>query len=106
MSDWIDVAAVTAISPGDYEIVELDDIEVAVFNVDGSFYAIADICTHDGGQLTGGQIDGCKVYCPRHGACFDVRSGAALSAPAYEPVATFPTRIHAGQVQIRDARFD
>ena len=95
-----------ALVPGEPAVVELDDTNVAVFNVDGQFYAIQDVCTHDGEELTGGPVEGDQIICPRHGARFCVRTGEALSPPAYEPVHTFPVRVVAGMVQIRDDRFD
>ena len=58
-----------------------------VFNVDGTFFAIDDVCTHDGGPLADGELTGCEIECPRHGARFDVRTGRPLSMPAIEPVA-------------------
>lgn len=106
MSDWVDVARVGEFPPGSYRVVDVDDVLVAVFNVDGSFYAIEDVCTHDGERLTGGAFKGDEVVCPRHGARFCVRTGEALCAPAYEPAVTFPTRIEDDRVQVRDPRWD
>jgi len=97
---WVSVAPANGIAPGDYAQAEIDGCVVAVFNVGGEFYAIEDVCTHDGGGLTGGVIEGDKVVCPRHGAKFCLRSGAALTPPAYEPVRTFATRIHNGIVEV------
>ena len=106
MSDWIDVGLVDEIPPGTHKVTEADGVMIAVFNVAGKFYAIEDVCTHDGGILTGGPVNGCVITCPRHGATFDIRSGEALSAPAYEPTATFPIRIQDGMVQTKDNRWD
>jgi 3-phenylpropionate/trans-cinnamate dioxygenase ferredoxin subunit len=106
MSDWIDVMPAAALPPGEPAVVELDDTNVAVFNVDGEFFAIQDVCTHDGEELTGGPMEGDQIICPRHGARFCVRTGEALSPPAYEPVHTFPVRVVDGMVQFRDDRFD
>jgi 3-phenylpropionate/trans-cinnamate dioxygenase ferredoxin subunit len=106
MSDWVDVARVNELNPGDYRVVDVDDVEIAVINCEGRFCAIEDVCTHDGGVLTGGEIEGCQIECPRHGARFDIKTGKALSAPAYEPVATFPVRVEDGIVQVRDNRVD
>ena len=106
MSDWIDVKRADALVPNEPEIVEIDDTNVAVFNVGGAFFAIQDVCTHDGEELTGGPIEGDEIICPRHGARFCIRTGAALSPPAYEPVRCFPVRVLDGIVQIRDDRFD
>ena len=73
---------------------------IAVFNVAGAFYAIDDVCTHDGGGLAGGAVDGDVVICPRHGARFSLRTGAALTPPAYEAVRTYSTRVVDGTVEI------
>ncbi|HTT37831.1 MAG TPA: non-heme iron oxygenase ferredoxin subunit [Burkholderiales bacterium] len=106
MSGWITVCSVSELPPGAHRVVDVDGAQVAVFNLDGELYAIEDICTHDGGILTGGPVEGDVIVCPRHGARFCVRTGEALSAPAYEPVATFPVRVEAGAVQVRDERWD
>ena len=94
MERWIAVAPAVSIASGDYAQIEVDDLLVAVFNVSGEFYAIDDICTHDGGELAGGAVEGDVVICPRHGARFCLRTGTALTPPAYEPVRTYPTRIN------------
>ena len=106
MAEWVNVGAVSEILPGSHKVVDVADVMIAVFNVGGNFYAIEDVCTHDGGVLTGGTVQGCIITCPRHGATFDVRSGEALTAPAYEPTATFPVRIQDGVVQVKDERWD
>ncbi|KPK57077.1 MAG: non-heme iron oxygenase ferredoxin subunit [Gammaproteobacteria bacterium] len=98
--NWIDVAAAGDIAPGDYEIAETDEHVVAVFNVDGELYAIEDVCTHDGEELTGGPVEGDQIICPRHGARFCLRSGKALTAPAYEDLPTYPVRIRDGRIQV------
>ena len=106
MSEWVLVARVGEIAPGQYRLIEIDEVPIAVFNLEGEFFAIEDICTHDGGVLTGGSIEGCQIECPRHGARFDIRTGAALTAPAYEPTATFPIKIENDTVYTRDERWD
>ena len=102
MSEWTNVAAASEIGPGEHRVVDIDDVVIAVFNLDGAYFAIEDVCTHDFGTLTGGCVEGGEIMCPRHGARFDIRTGEALTPPAYEPVATFPVRIHNGVVQIRE----
>ena len=84
MSDWVDVEAVDALPPGSVKVVEVDGAMIAVFNVDGEFFAIEDVCTHDGAEIASGCLRGDEIECPRHGARFNVRTGAVLSAPAYE----------------------
>ena len=106
MSDWVSVAREGEIAPGAFRVTDVDGTSVVVFNLGGSYYAIEDVCTHDGGQLTGGHVEGDVIVCPRHGARFCVRTGEALSAPAYEPTATFPIRIQDGEIQVRDERWD
>lgn len=98
---WLDVGPADSIAPGDFEVVETDDFPIAVVNVDGEFFAIEDICTHDGEELTGGPIDGDEIICPRHGATFCLRTGEALTPPAYEAVRTFETRVDNGLVQVK-----
>jgi 3-phenylpropionate/trans-cinnamate dioxygenase ferredoxin subunit len=106
-SDWVFVAEAAAIAPGHYETIDIDGTIVAVFNVNGEFYAIEDVCTHDGTVLTSGNpIEGDEIVCPRHGARFCVRTGEALSPPAYEPTSTFPVKLDAGKVYVRDNRWD
>ncbi|HHZ88067.1 MAG TPA: ferredoxin, partial [Chromatiaceae bacterium] len=73
---------------------------------DGEYYAIEDVCTHDGDCLTGGEIDGDEVVCPRHGARFSIKTGEALTAPAYEAVETFPVKTEDGKIWVRDPRWD
>lgn len=106
MSDWVTVAPVDEMPPGAWRVVDVDGAAIAVFNLDGAYFAIADVCTHDAGQLTGGAVEGDEIVCPRHGARFSIRTGEALTAPAYEPTDTFPTRVVNGEVQVRDDRWD
>ena len=106
MSAWVTVAKVGELTPGQWRVVTADDVPIVVFNLDGEYYAIEDVCTHDGGQLTGGSVEGDEIVCPRHGARFCIRTGEVLSPPAYEDVATFPVRVESGSVQVRDARWD
>lgn len=106
MSDWIDVAATVDLPPGSYRVVEAEGVAIAVFNVDGEFHAVEDVCTHDFSELTGGCVEGTQIVCPRHGARFDLRTGEALTPPAYEPIAVLPVRIVDDMVQVRDDRWD
>jgi 3-phenylpropionate/trans-cinnamate dioxygenase ferredoxin subunit len=106
MADWVRVCAMSELLPGEYRNVYDGDTAIAVFNLDGALYAIEDVCTHDGGELTGGPIEGHEIECPRHGARFDITTGAVLCPPAYEPVAKFPVKIEADAVYTRDDRWD
>jgi 3-phenylpropionate/trans-cinnamate dioxygenase ferredoxin subunit len=106
MSDWISVANAGELAPGQWRVVDADGARIVVFNLAGEYYAIEDVCTHDGGQLTGGTVVGEEIVCPRHGARFSIKTGAALCAPAYEPTAKFPVRVENGEIQVRDDRWD
>ena len=106
INEWLTVARVEEFGPGERRVVEVDDTQILVFNLEGQWYAIEDVCTHDGGKLAGGGVEGDQIVCPRHGARFCIRTGAALSAPAYEPTRTFPVRIENGVIQVRDDRWN
>ncbi|MCW5625624.1 MAG: non-heme iron oxygenase ferredoxin subunit [Burkholderiales bacterium] len=104
---WSIVCAVADLQPGQHRVIDVDGTAVVVFNLDGAFFALEDVCTHDGGQLTGGCVDGDEIVCPRHGARFSIRTGAALTPPAYDATAKFPVRVSAaGQIEVRDDRWD
>jgi 3-phenylpropionate/trans-cinnamate dioxygenase ferredoxin subunit len=100
MSSWLDVANVDEFPPGTRRVVDVDGTAVAVFNLGGEYFAIRDICPHDGGELANGKLEGEEIVCPRHGARFSVRTGAVLGPPAYEDVRSYPVRIMQGVVQI------
>jgi len=106
MSDWIDVAKFEELPPGERSVVDVDDVQVVVFNLDGEFFAIEDVCTHDYAPLDDAKLEGDEVICPRHGARFCIKTGAVKAPPAYEPVATFPVRVYDGMIQVRDPRWD
>ena len=106
MINWIRVCTRSELLPGEFKIVWDGDVPIAVFNVDGDLYAIEDVCTHDGGDLAGGELHGYEIECPRHGARFDLRTGAARNPPAYEPTCVFPVKVEDGVVFTRDDRWD
>lgn len=83
------IAAASDIPPGHAKPYAADGLELLICNVDGTYYAIEDVCTHDGAPLDQGTLEGACVTCPRHGATFDVRTGEA-TLPAVMPVITFP----------------
>ena len=97
---YVTVARVGEIPEGTCKIVRLDDQSVAVFNVGGAYHAIDDICTHDGGPLAEGPLEGTVIECPRHGARFDVRTGEVLAPPATVPVPTYAVRVVGDEIQI------
>lgn len=102
MSEWTEVARVGEVAPGDLKSVEVDGTMIVLFNLDGSIYALDDICTHDGGPLSDGVVLAGEVACPRHGARFDIRTGAVTSPPAVEPVRRWAVRVEGERVLVRD----
>lgn len=97
---FVTVARVGEIPVGGVKVVRLEDQPIALFHLEGGYHAIEDLCTHDGGPLAEGTIDGDVIECPRHGARFNVKTGAALSLPAVAPVATFAVRIRGDEIQV------
>lgn len=94
------VAKAAEIAPGQMRIVEAGGERIALCNVGGTFYAVLDLCTHDDGPLGEGTLKGEVVECPRHGARFDVKTGAAVRMPAIAPVRIFPVRVEAGAILV------
>lgn len=97
---WLTVAGANEIQPGDFIQVDTGTLYILVCNVKGQLYAIEDQCTHDGSSMATGCLEGDQIICPRHGARFCLRSGAALTPPAYDAVQTFPVRINANQIEV------
>jgi 3-phenylpropionate/trans-cinnamate dioxygenase ferredoxin subunit len=102
MTEFVKVASTGDIAPGERLWLEFEEETVVLFNVNGTYYCIADVCTHDGGPLEDGELEGYEVECPRHGARFDVRSGAALCLPAVTPVPTFEVKVDGEDIYIED----
>jgi 3-phenylpropionate/trans-cinnamate dioxygenase ferredoxin subunit len=96
------VCPVDELPPGSMKLVHAGEISVGVYNVDGEYYALEDRCSHDDGPLVEGdwEREEAIVVCPRHGATFDIRTGKALTLPAYLPVETFPVRVDDGLVKV------
>jgi 3-phenylpropionate/trans-cinnamate dioxygenase ferredoxin subunit len=94
------IAKRSDIPPGTTKRVEVDGLEVLLCNVGGELYAVEDVCTHDGGPLDQGELENSTIECPRHGATFDVRTGAALTLPATEPLPTYRVRVEGDDVFI------
>ena len=101
MADFIRVAAVSDVPDPGKELVEVEGEMVALFHVGGTFYALDDVCTHDGGPLVDGELADHTIAGPRHGAKFDIRSGAALSMPAIRATRAHEVKLENGDVFVR-----
>lgn len=99
-TDFVKVAEVSEIPPGDMKAVRVGNEEILVVNVDGSFHACDDVCTHSYASLSEGDLDGAEVQCPLHGATFNVTTGEVLTPPAAEALRRFEVRIEGSDVLI------
>ena len=94
------VAATKDVPPGKAVAVSVGNKRIALFNVNGQYYAIDDECTHDGGPLSEGELAGTIVTCPWHGATFEVKTGDVLSDPAYEKVNSYKVEVEGQEIKI------
>jgi 3-phenylpropionate/trans-cinnamate dioxygenase ferredoxin subunit len=99
MTEFIKVAQTSDLAPGEKMLVEYDENDVGLFNINGEFYAISDVCTHDNGPLVEGKLDGEWVICPRHGARFNVKTGQQ-TMPAFAPVPLYEVKIEGDDILI------
>lgn len=99
MSHFIKVAQTSELAPGEKMLVEYDGEEVGLFNLEGEFYAISDVCTHDDGPLVEGNLDGDCIICPRHGARFNLKTGQQ-TMPAFSPVPLYQVKIEGEDIYI------
>jgi 3-phenylpropionate/trans-cinnamate dioxygenase ferredoxin subunit len=100
VSKWVAVADQGDLAPGEYRLVQVDDLELALFHTGDSICCIEDLCTHDGGNLVEGDFDGRVVTCPRHGARFDVCTGEALCLPAVAATPKHAVRLRDGKIEV------
>ena len=100
MAELVTVAKTSEIGPGEAKCVQVKGQAIALFNIDGTFYAIDDTCTHQGGPLSEGEIEGTTVTCPWHGAQFDVTSGQVLSPPAPSGVKSYKVTIQGNEIKL------
>lgn len=98
--DLVKLATVDQLKPGSFFAVEHDGEPIALYNVNGTIYATRNECSHDGGTLTGGWMEGACVVCPRHGAKFDVASGKATALPAVISIDTYPVKVEGNDIYV------
>ena len=102
MSEFQKVATLDEIPPGGRKSLVFDDRSVLLLRVGDEFFAVEDVCSHDGQPLTDGPLEGTAIECPRHGARFDVRTGRPLCMPAVEPIATYEVKVVGNDILFRD----
>ena len=100
MGQWHEVLKIADLKPGHGVQSSIVGKVLAVFNVEGKFYAVDDTCTHAGASLAEGSVAGSVVTCPWHGATFDIKTGAALSDPAYEGVKMYNVKVQGDDLLI------
>jgi 3-phenylpropionate/trans-cinnamate dioxygenase ferredoxin subunit len=101
MSDFVSVCKAAEIPDPGKQIVEVGERLVVVFHVDGQFYVLDDVCTHDGGPLGEGVLEGFTITCPRHGAKFDIRDGRVLCMPATMGTSSHEVKVENGEVYVK-----
>jgi 3-phenylpropionate/trans-cinnamate dioxygenase ferredoxin component len=101
MSGWVDIGSLEELRSTSRLEGDVDGYRVRVASVGGNLYAFEDRCTHDDSPFDDAPIEDSEIICPRHGARFCLRTGVALSPPAYEPLRIFEVRAVAGRVEVR-----
>lgn len=100
MGEYVKVAKASEIGLGQGKLVEAGGNKIALFNVEGSFYAIDDTCSHKGGPLSDGVVEGSTVTCPWHGAKFEIKTGEKISAPAPASVTSYKVQVVDGEIEV------
>jgi 3-phenylpropionate/trans-cinnamate dioxygenase ferredoxin component len=98
--EYVTVATVDELAAGQRKLVDVDGEALAVFNIAGRYFAIADRCSHDDGPVAEGEIDGETIECPRHGARFMLDTGKALTLPAVVDIPAYPVRVVGQEIQV------
>ena len=100
MADFVKVATTNEIEPSQARLVNVQGKSIALFNVEGQFFALDNTCTHRGGPLAEGEISGHEVTCPLHGATFDIQTGEVLGPPAQRAVARYGVRVTGTDIEV------
>jgi 3-phenylpropionate/trans-cinnamate dioxygenase ferredoxin subunit len=100
LSEWVDIGPASGLAEAVPLSAEVDGVPVVVVRCGKELFAVEDRCTHDGESFAGAEVQSCELICPRHGSRFDLRTGDALTPPAYEPVRTYAVREHNGRILV------
>jgi 3-phenylpropionate/trans-cinnamate dioxygenase ferredoxin component len=98
--EYVPVGEERELSDGERFFVQIDDLDIVVFQIAGEYFAIGDVCSHDDGPVGEGEVEDTQVICPRHGARFDLRTGKVLSLPAIVDIPSYPIRVVDGQIEV------
>jgi 3-phenylpropionate/trans-cinnamate dioxygenase ferredoxin subunit len=98
--EYVTLGKTSDIPPGTVQVFDVDGRGVAVANVGGQFYAFADVCTHDDGPVAEGELEGCVIECPRHGARFDITTGQVLAMPAVVPLPVYDLKVEGDEIRV------
>lgn len=98
--NWVAVGTRAELDEGAMKGIELGDLQIAIYNVEGEIYATDNICTHAFALLTDGFLDGDVIECPLHGGCFKVKTGEGMGAPISEDIKTYPVRLVDDTIEI------
>ncbi len=98
--EYIPVGTVDELPSGQRLFIDIDGKPIMIINLQGKYYAIADVCSHDDGPVGEGALEGFEIICPRHGARFDIRTGRVLALPAFVDIPAYPVRIVDNQIEI------
>jgi len=101
-ADWVDVGDAETLADSASLSTDIEGLTLLVVRCGSELYAVEDRCTHDGEPLGSAEVESCQIVCPRHGARFCVRTGEALTPPAYEPLRTFKVRVAAGRILVEN----
>ena len=103
LKDFVEAATVGELQPGDIKLLEVGDERIALANMDGTYYAFGDLCTHMDCSLSDGTLEGNGVECPCHGSVFNLETGAVKEGPAEDPIVTYGVRIEGERIFVGPA---
>lgn len=98
--NFLDIGPADQLPNGERLFIEVEGRSIVILNMGGNYYAIGDVCTHDGGPVGDGEVEGNEIICPRHGARFNLETGKVTSLPAVVDIPAYPIRVENGMLQV------